>query len=181
MKRAVIFIFLVALTSLVKAEEATRPVQAGEFAPDFELITMTGDAFRLSDYRGKKPVYLIFWNTWCGHCIHKVPKVIERQAKLNSAIEVIAINTSWSDSLDEIAKFQAEHETNYAIAYDNEAKVTDSYGVWGAPTEFIIDINGVIRYRDGLPQDFIPHLANWNQLESETRLAGACTDNKETC
>lgn len=181
MKRAIIFIFLWATTSLAWAEEASRPIQAGEFAPDFELTTMAGVPFKLSDYRGKKPVYLIFWNTWCGHCIHKVPKLIERQAKLNSAIEVIAVNTSWSDSLKEIAKFQAEYKTNYAIAFDHEAKVTDAYGVWGAPTEFIIDINGLIRFRDGLPNDFSPHLANWNTVDNETRLAGVCIDNKETC
>ena len=39
-------------------------LKAGEMAPDFEVAAVTGDdphRFRLSDYRGKKNVVLVFY------------------------------------------------------------------------------------------------------------------------
>jgi len=43
----------------------------GEVAPDFEITTQNGNVFRLSDFRGRKPVYVVFWNTWCSYCVKK--------------------------------------------------------------------------------------------------------------
>jgi hypothetical protein len=34
--------------------------QVGKVAPDFELPSLTGETIRLSDFRGKKPVVLVF-------------------------------------------------------------------------------------------------------------------------
>ncbi len=35
-------------------------MEKGELAPDFELVDVTGKPVRLSDYRGKKNVVLVF-------------------------------------------------------------------------------------------------------------------------
>ncbi|TAA45834.1 peroxiredoxin family protein [Corallincola spongiicola] len=150
--------------------------EEGNIAPDFTLTDADGRAFRLSDYKGKKAVYLVFWNTWCGHCIHKVPTLIKRQQQFAQQLEIFAINTGWDDSIALMAEFQAEYGINYPLAFDHGAQVTDQYGVWGTPTEFIVDINGVIQHRDGVPKQLVSHLAAWNQLSepSDTQLAGQC-------
>lgn len=36
-------------------------VKAGEYAPDFELKNYKGETFKLSNYRGKKPVVVFFY------------------------------------------------------------------------------------------------------------------------
>jgi thiol-disulfide isomerase/thioredoxin len=36
---------------------------------DFSLKTIDGTEVRLEDYRGKKIVHLLFWATWCPHCL----------------------------------------------------------------------------------------------------------------
>jgi peroxiredoxin len=38
-------------------------VNAGDLAPDFELLSLDGEAVRLSDYRGKRLV-LFMWASW---------------------------------------------------------------------------------------------------------------------
>jgi peroxiredoxin len=64
-------------------------------------------------------------------------------------------------------KFQEEREINYPLAYDHRKTVTDRYDVWGTPTEFIIDINGKIIHRDGVPNNISEHLSNWNMIDNK--------------
>ena len=149
----------------------------GEVAPDFEITTQNGDVFRLSDFRGRKPVYVVFWNTWCSHCIKKTPRYTKLQKQFGDKIEIIAINTSWSDSPDEMQSFIAHHHINYATTFDSGERLTDSYRVYNVPTEFIVDIDGVIRYRDGVPKFLAAHLPDWllPYVPSKRSAALACT------
>lgn len=151
--------FIVSQVSL-----ADKP-DAGELAPDFEITLMDGTNFKLSDYKGKKSVYLVFWNTWCHYCLKKVPKLKHTQDNFSEDIEIIAVNTTRKDSVDEMKEFQQRFNINYPLAFDTGEKVTDLYNVWGTPTEFIIDINGVIRYRDNVPDSLENYLGKWNTID----------------
>ena len=149
----------------------------GEMAPDFEITTQNGDVFRLSDFRGRKPVYVVFWNTWCPYCIKKAPRYANLQEQFGDKIEIIAINTTWSDSLEEIRSFEAHHHVNYSTAFDAGEFITDGYDVYNVPTEFIVDINGIIRYRDGVPEYLAAHLPDWllPYVPSKSTASLACT------
>jgi peroxiredoxin len=126
-------------------------IDVGEVAPDFEISTQNGSAFTLSDFRGEKPVYIVFWNTWCSYCIKKISRYNRLQEQIGDKLEIIAINTTWSDSPDEMRTFEEHHHVNYSTAFDTGEPITDRYQVSNVPTEFIVDIDGVIRYRDGVP------------------------------
>ncbi len=138
----------------------------GDFAPDFSINRLDGSKFKLSDYRGKKSVYLVFWTTWCTYCIKKIPKLQQIEQIYGKQIEIIAIDTSVKDSFKKALNFQKDRQINYPLAFDFGKKVTDLYGVWGTPTEFIIDINGIIKYRDKVPNLISEHLSDWNMLNS---------------
>ncbi len=133
----------------------------GDVAPDFELTTQDGREFRLSEYRGQKPVYVIFWNTWCSYCIEKTPRYQKLQEQFGEQIEVIAINTTWSDSPEEMRLFEKNHEIRYSTAFDAGELVTDQYQVRNVPTEFIVDIDGIVRYRNRVPEFLAAHLPDW--------------------
>ncbi|MFQ6004014.1 MAG: peroxiredoxin family protein [Woeseia sp.] len=133
----------------------------GESAPDFEIAIQDGSRFRLSDYRGQKPVYLIFWNTWCSYCIKKTPRYQKLQEQFGDKIEIIAINTSWSDSPEEMRSFGENHRLEYSTAFDAGESITDRYRVFNVPTEFIVGINGIIHYRDRVPEYLAAHLPDW--------------------
>jgi hypothetical protein len=53
---------------------ATR---VGELAPEFEIETQGGATFRLSDFRGRNPVYIVCWNTMCSILRKKIASVRE--------------------------------------------------------------------------------------------------------
>jgi len=153
-------IFLVACLLFSYSSTA---VEIGELAPGFELRTVDGELFRLTDYRGKKAVFLIFWNTWCTYCIKKTPRYAKLKEQFGDRVEIIAINTTWHDSIEDIKQFQQHFAVNYPLALDNGEALTERYAVSAVPTEFIIDINGVIRYRDGIPEYLAAHIPDWFQ------------------
>ncbi|WP_299793506.1 peroxiredoxin [uncultured Shewanella sp.] len=179
--QVVALLFALTLTFCINAE----PLSVGERAPDFTLKQTDNSTFTLSDYRGKRSVYLVFWNTWCGYCMKKVPDLIAIEREFGERVELLAINTGWSDSLAEISQFQARFEPNYAIAFDDNADVTHRYGVIGTPTSFLIDINGVIRQVDGITHTLAANIERWNRLsateDNAVSLAGVACEKESLC
>ena len=155
------------LTTLLAAlslfSNSSVAIEAGDLAPAFELNGLDGRPLRLADYYGKKAVYLVFWNTWCSYCIKKTPRYKKLQEKYGDRVEIIAINTTWSDSREKIEQFQQRFGLNYPIAMDEGEALSERYAVYGVPTEFIIDIDGIIRYRDGVPEYLAAHIPDWFQ------------------
>ncbi len=167
---------LIILGLLLTGATATA-ASVGEVAPDFEITIQDGGEFRLSEYRGQKPVYVIFWNTWCLYCIEKTPRYQKLQEQFGDKIEIIAINTTWSDSPAEMQSFEKNHEIEYSTAFDAGELVTDRYGVSNVPTEFIVDIDGIILYRNKVPEYLAAHLPDWllPYVPSKKTVALACT------
>lgn len=159
-------LFLIAVMAFSLHAQADEP-DVGSIAPDFEITQLNGKQFKLSDYKGKQSVYLVFWNTWCHYCMKKIPKLKAIQLNLPDDIKIIAVNTSNKDSVEESLEFQKRFTINYPLAFDHGKKVTDLYNVWGTPTEFIIDINGIIQHRDGVPEKLEDYLAKWNSKHTE--------------
>ncbi|MET1257270.1 peroxiredoxin family protein [Aliikangiella maris] len=178
----IIFFLLFGVTTIPNAEEDTPG--EGAVAPDFQITQMDGTTFKLSDFKGEKPVYLIFWNTWCTFCMKKIPHLQRTYQEFNKDIQVIAINTSLKDSFEQASEFKQRFAIEYPLAFDHGKKVTDLYGVWGTPTEFIIDINGTILHRDNVPLDITNHLEKWRSSENIEVVAKpntSCQQNLKTC
>ena len=117
----------------------------GQLAPDFDLETVDGGRFRLSDWRGQ-PVLINFWASWCGPCRREVPALIRAQEALAATgFTVVGVNIEESTSvaLDFIGEFGVE----YTIPMDFDGAVFRAYGGGGPsgpPRSFFIDPDGVI-------------------------------------
>ncbi len=146
-------------------------VTEGDIAPDFSMVTLDGERFSLSDYREKTPVYLVFWNSWCHYCMKKTSFLKETQDLFGDEVAILGINTGRDDSVEESTEFKRRFDVNYPLAFDDAQQVTDLYRVRGVPTEFIVDINGVIRHRDGVPRNIAEHLASWRRLTTDRAVA----------
>src|SRR5437660_707231 len=120
-------------------------------APAFQLPQLHDPTKALSaqDMRGK--VWLLnFWGTWCIACREEHPWLLE-YAKSN-AIPIVGVDYKYSsDTSDERAaavQLLAELGNPYALTlYDPSGRVSIDYGVYGAPESFLIDKNGVIRFK----------------------------------
>ena len=52
---------LVVFAFLINGASAGQSPEIGDRAPDFNLVSVSGDEIRLSDYKGKKNVILTFY------------------------------------------------------------------------------------------------------------------------
>jgi len=134
-------------------------IMTGERAPDFTLNDLNGKPFRLSELRGKKPVLLIFWATWCPACLQAMPYFANVQKQYAPrGLEVISINIATNDPLPRVQRFQEINKLPYRILYDARNDVSRLYAVFGIPTSMVIDRDGIIQFRGNV----LP--ANINQL-----------------
>lgn len=147
----------------VAVKVTAKSIKVGDQAPDFSIMTLENKIFKLKDHRGKRPVYLIFWNTWCPACIKKMPVYQNTHTFHGEEIAIVAINTARNDPFDNLAPFAERHQLDLPMAYDFGSKITDSFGVMGTPTTFIIDINGLVRLRNNIPDDIEALLVHWQK------------------
>jgi len=56
-----ISLFLVVFAFLVNSASTGQSLKIGDKAPEFSMVDVSGNMVRLSDFRGKKNVVLIFY------------------------------------------------------------------------------------------------------------------------
>ncbi len=116
-------------------------------APDFTLEDMDEEMHSFKDLRGKV-VLLNFWATWCPPCRREMPSMERLHQKLSTDnFKVIAVNQM--EDGDHVFAYtgQLEVDPTFTILFDKDSKVSNSYGVVGLPTTFLIDKQGMVRYR----------------------------------
>jgi len=91
----------------------------GKPGPDARLTTIDGEHIDLSQLYGKKPVYLKFWATWCVPCRQQMPGFEEVQQTLGDDIQIIAVNTGFSDDLDSVRAYRKELGLTMPIVVDD--------------------------------------------------------------
>ena len=129
-----------------------------ELAPDFTITSLTGKKITLSDFHGKKNVLLAFGATWCVYCRREVPELKKIHAKYRDRIEVLYVDVA--ESKQRVSSYAARHGITYTVLLDLDGKVANTYDVLGFPTNFIINKEGRIAYRNhGLPRDIQSYLS----------------------
>ena len=116
----------------------TRP---GQIAPQFITDTIDGETVSLTEFRGK-PVVLNFWASWCGPCRVETPHFQRFSEEMGDAITVIGVNQQ--ERPEKIEPFIDEFGVTYPIWLDLNGRISQTYEIFGLPTTYILDQNGVI-------------------------------------
>ena len=133
-------------------------VDIGDVAPDFELKDQTGQPVRLSDYRGKKAVLLVFYPlTFTGICEAEMCGIRDGiDTYRNDEVETLAISV---DSPPTHQRWAHEQGFDFPLLSDfwPHGEVAQLYGVFedalgiAARATFVIDKDGQVVYTDRNP------------------------------
>lgn len=114
-----------------------------------------GKSWRLSEQRGKVVVLLFYPGDETPICTRQMCSVRDRwEDYAATGAEVVGIST---DSVESHKAFAEHHELPLRLLSDADRKVADLYGAKSlvpgkvARSVFVIDADGVIRYRDVRP------------------------------
>lgn len=144
-RRLSLVLIIFSLSSCGKKSAQDTENQIGKVAPPFSLKNINGTSYSLNNFKGKV-VLLRFWATRCESCKVEMPKLESSYRRLfSSGLMVLAVNVE--DPPEKAAEFVKEIRLTYPILMDEKKDVTKLYQVYGVPTTFVIDRNGIIRER----------------------------------
>jgi len=114
-------------------------------APIFEAKSLLRDELFISSYEFENQIIIVnFFATWCKPC-RQEHKFIKKLSKTQKA-KIIGIN--YKDNDEKTISWLKELGNPYSfVAIDKKGKIGIDWGVYGIPETFIIDPNGIIKYR----------------------------------
>jgi peroxiredoxin len=121
-------------------------------APVFSLENLQGKMVDIRHHRGQ--VTLInFWATWCPNC-RKESSCFEKLFAQYSAKGLILFRIDSKESRETVEKYLEKESLNVPVLLDKTGKVGRLFGLWAHPTSYLIDRQGMVRYRAVGPVDW---------------------------
>jgi len=120
-------------------------MQINEPAPDFKLPDLQGAAHALSDYRGKI-VIVNFWSCECPHSERTDTLMMTYLAKWDGEVELLPIAANQNESAQSVEN-AAKARSLPTVLLDAGHVVADLYEAVTTPHVFVVDGDGLLRYR----------------------------------
>tara|TARA_B110000196_G_scaffold293550_1_gene281943 strand:+ start:53 stop:583 length:531 start_codon:yes stop_codon:yes gene_type:complete len=113
--------------------------------PTFKTNYLLSDKKIVSTEIFKKEIILVnFFATWCKPC--RDEHLYIKRFSNNESIKIVGIN--YKDNSQKTVKWLKELGNPYSVVIeDRNGKIAIDWGVYGIPETFIIDSNGIIKYR----------------------------------
>ncbi|MEY6431674.1 DsbE family thiol:disulfide interchange protein [Thioalkalicoccus limnaeus] len=126
----------------------------GKPVPEFELPALTNPDRSITHEDLKGAISLVnVWASWCPSCRaeHKTLMALAQQGA-GDGFRVVGLN--WKDERDDALEMLRVFGDPYTWnAFDPDNRVGLHFGVYGAPETFVIDRQGIIRYKHIGPLD----------------------------
>ncbi|MBA1158881.1 DsbE family thiol:disulfide interchange protein [Microvirga mediterraneensis] len=143
---------LVFLLRLASGDPSKLPsALIGRPVPEFSLAPLSGlvvegtpvPGLSTADLKGQVTVVNV-WASWCVPCRQEHPVLMELAKE--SGLRVVGIN--YKDNSDNARRFLGMLGNPYAaVGVDQDGRTAINWGVYGVPETFVVDPDGVVRYR----------------------------------
>ncbi len=130
-----------------------RSITGDAHAPEFRLQKLDGGYVSLSDLRGKV-VMVHFWATWCPPCVEEIPTLDRlHHSPLGKDFEMLAVSVDEGGAAA-VAPFIQKNRLGLPVLLDPGHQVAELYGTYKFPETYIVDRQGVVRYKAIGPRDW---------------------------
>ena len=114
---------------------------SGKAFPEVTLTDLNGSQVSLASYKGH-PMIVNFWATWCAPCKVEMP-LLQSYAQRYQELKLIGINND--ESAQTVKKFLNDNNVQIEVLLDKGGMVASQFNVFGFPTTYFVDANGVMR------------------------------------
>lgn len=128
--------------------QTVAPVRTEPQAQNITLKTTDGRTVSLSDYKGKVPVVLNFWASWCPPCRAEMA-YFDKYSKMYGEDEVVFLMINLTDGQRETTskatKYLSDSGYNFRnVLLDTSSKAAIAYNISSIPQTFFVDKDGYI-------------------------------------
>ena len=110
-------------------------------APAFDLERLDGRGrIDLATLRGKKPIVLDFWASWCTPCIHESKRLEAALKQYGDRVEFVGVDTK--DFSSDARRWQRKHGITYPSVHDGGGDVLAKWGGLPIPRIFFVARSG---------------------------------------
>src|SRR3989338_6468734 len=124
----------------IRNQASVGSSEGSQLAPDFALTKLGGGTISLAEFRGKKPVVVDFWASWCPNGRRDMPNLNRFYEKYKDKVEVIRVNLQENEST--VRDFIASRGISFPIALDPRGQASRAYGIQYTNTHVLIDRAG---------------------------------------
>ena len=143
--RAVAFVLVIACAR--DTDRTARSVEIGKPAPAYRTISLTGDSVSLDQKRGRV-VLLNVWATWCHPCREEIPILQALHERFSArGLELIGVSVDARGEHATVREFARDFKMTYPLWLDPDERVHSTFFAIGVPPTFLIDREGVPRWR----------------------------------
>jgi cytochrome c biogenesis protein CcmG, thiol:disulfide interchange protein DsbE len=112
-------------------------------APNFDLPRLDGSGrLELASLRGKTPIVLDFWASWCTPCIHESKRLEAARERYGDRVAFIGVDTK--DFSTDARRWQRKHGITYPSVHDGSGNVLNEWGGLPIPRIFFVDRHGKV-------------------------------------
>ena len=123
-------------------------MQINQPVPDFELRDLNGKTHRLSDHRGRI-VIVNFWSCECPHSERTDKAIMAMFVQWRDNVVMLSIAANRSENAEAL-KTAADARSLPTVLVDALCIVADLYEAQTTPHVYVIDRDGILRYRGAI-------------------------------
>ncbi len=121
----------------------------GKSVPAFSLPSLEQAGTQITDKDLLGNIYLLnVWATWCVSCRAEHETLVELSR--SGQVEIVGLN--WKDDRDKAQVWLRQLGNPYLVnIFDEKGRTAIDLGVYGAPETFLVDTQGIIRFKHAGP------------------------------
>jgi peroxiredoxin Q/BCP len=118
-------------------------LKIGDMAPDFEVLTDSGEQVKLSDYRGQRVVLYFYPKDDTPGCTTQACGFRDNYLEIEER-DAVVLGVS-PDGQASHQKFKTKYDLPFTLLVDEDHAIAEKYGVWGEKKSFGKTYMGILR------------------------------------